>query len=390
MSKDIAEVVRELTPEEAQKRILKHRLPVTRRRVESELPGLPPIRKASELVAERMSLPPELVEGLLHRGSTMVYGGGSKTNKTFAMMDLAVSVASGSPWWGLKTSQGRVLYMDFELQQSFFRERLDKIANAKGIPMAALDEIDVWNLRGHATDLSALTEEIIARIKDTPYSLIVIDPIYKVLGERDENNAGDINSLMNELDKIAVASNAAIVVGHHFSKGNQAGKESMDRISGSGVFGRSPDAIVIITKHEQQDVYTVETTLRNHKSLEPFCVEWNYPLMVRNESLDPKKLKKPGAFAQQFTPQQLLMALGNDEMTTAEWETESCTLFKMSKRTFADKKKILVDEEKTVVKGDNGKWKPTTPLGFSETKMRALLKETQLQTATTAISPIAA
>jgi hypothetical protein len=129
----------------------------------------------------------------------------------------------------------------------------------------------------------------------------------------------------------------------------------MDRISGSGVFGRSPDAIVIITKHEQQDVYTVETTLRNHKSLEPFCVEWNYPLMMRNTSLDPKKLKKPGAFAQQFTPQQLLMALGNDEMTTAEWEAESCTLYKMSKRTFADKKKILVDEEKTVVKGDNCK-----------------------------------
>jgi hypothetical protein len=390
MSKDIAEVVRDLSPEEAQKRILKHRLPVTRRRVESERPGLPPIKKASALVAERMSLPPELVEGLLHRGSTMVYGGGSKTNKTFAMMDLALSVASGSSWWGLPTSQGRVLYMDFELQQPHFRDRLDKIVGAKGIPLGALEEIDVWNLRSHATDLSALTEEIMQRIKDTSYALIIIDPIYKVLGDRDENSAGDINSLMNELDKIAVASNAAIVVGHHFSKGNQAGKESMDRISGSGVFGRSPDAIVIITKHEQQDVYTVETTLRNHKSLEPFCVEWNYPLMMRNTSLDPKKLKKPGAFAQQFTPQQLLMALGNDEMTTAEWEAESCTLYKMSKRTFADKKKILVDEEKTVVKGDNGKWKATTPLGIADTKIRALLKETQLQTATTAIAPIAA
>lgn len=390
MSKDIAEVVRDLSPEGARIRVLKHRLPVTRRRVEPDRPGLPPIKKASALVAERMSLPPELVEGLLHRGSTMVYGGGSKTNKTFAMMDLAVSVASGSSWWGLKASQGRVLYMDFELQQAFFRERLDKIANAKGIPMAALDEIDVWNLRGHATDLSAISEEIIARIKDTPYSLIVIDPIYKVLGERDENSAGDINSLMNELDKIAVASNAAIVVGHHFSKGNQAGKESMDRISGSGVFGRSPDAIVIITKHEQQDVYTVETTLRNHKSLEPFCVEWSHPLMVRNTSLDPKKLKKPGAFAQQFTPQQLLMALGNDEMTTAEWKKQTCDLFKMSERTFDTKKGILVKEEKTVVKSDNNKWKATVPLGIADTKTRALLKETQLQTATTAIAPIAA
>lgn len=36
--------------------------------------------------------------------------------------------------------------------------------------------------------------------------LIAIDPIYKVMGKRDEKSAGDINSLMNELDKLAVAS----------------------------------------------------------------------------------------------------------------------------------------------------------------------------------------
>lgn len=392
MSKDIAQVVTDLSPEAARSRILDNRRPFIKKSVEPVRSALPPIIKASALVAERLPLPPELVEGLIHRGSTMVYGGGSKTNKTFALIDLAVSVASGTPWWDLKTSQGKVLYMDLELQPSFFRERLDQISDAKGVQICALDEIDVWNLRGHATDLSALTEEIIARIKDTPYSLIVIDPIYKVLGNRDENSAGDINSLMNELDKIAVASNATIVVGHHFSKGNQAGKESMDRISGSGVFGRSPDAIVIITKHEQDDVYTVETTLRNHKRLDPFCVEWVHPLMVRKTSLDPKKLKKPGAFAQQFTTGQLLMALGNDEMTTTEWKKQTCDLFKMSERTFDAKKSILVNEEKTVVKGDNNKWKATTPLGIADTKMRTLLKEreTQLQTATTAIAPVAA
>lgn len=390
MSKDITEIVKGLDPEAARSTILNNRRPFIRKSVEPVRPGLPPIKKASALVAERLPLPPELVEGLIHRGSTMVYGGGSKTNKTFALMDLAVSVASGTPWWDLKTSQGKVLYMDFELRQSFFRDRLDKISDAKGVQISALDEIDVWNLRGHATDLSAITEEIIQRIKDTPYALIVLDPIYKVLGERDENSAGDINSLMNELDKIAVASNATIVVGHHFSKGNQAGKESMDRISGSGVFGRSPDAIVIITKHEQDHVYTVETTLRNHKALEPFCVEWNHPLMVRNTSLDPKKLKKPGAFAQQFTTGQLLMALGNDEMTTTEWKKQTCDLFKMSERTFDAKKSILVNEEKTVVKGDNGKWKATAPLGIADTKMRDRLKETQLQTATGANAVVAA
>ena len=389
MSSDMSDVVRNLPPVDAKHRVLNGCRPITRRRTESSYPGLPPIKKASALIKEPRNLPPELVEGLIHRGATMVYGGGSKTNKTFALMDLAVSVAAGVPWWELKTQQGKVLYLDFELQEGFFRERLDKIANAKGVQMDSLDSIDVWNLRGHAADLSLLSAEIIQRVQGEGYSLIIIDPIYKALGDRDENSAGDINSLMNELDKVAVASGAAIVIGHHFSKGNQAGKESMDRISGSGVFGRSPDAIVIITKHEQDDVYTVETTLRNHKRLDPFCVEWEYPLMVRNLQLDPKKLKKPGAFTQQFTTKDLLLALGSGEMTNKEWETETCKVTEMSPRTFALKKSILV-KDKSVTQDENGKWKATTPLGFVDANTRARLKETQLQTATAAIASIAA
>ena len=47
--------------------------------------------------------------------------------------------------------------------------------------------------------------------------------------------------LMNALRKLANKSKAAIVFAHHSSKGNQSGKESQDRISGSGVWGRAVD-----------------------------------------------------------------------------------------------------------------------------------------------------
>ena len=45
-------------------------------------------------------------------------------------------------------------------------------------------------------------------------------------------------------------SGAAILYAAHFSKGNQAGKDAIDRISGSGVFGRDADTLIILTKHE--------------------------------------------------------------------------------------------------------------------------------------------
>lgn len=382
MKTDVSDAIKNLTRTQTRQALMKHRQPATKPAKRSPLP---PIKKASKLIDERLPLPPELVKGLLYRGSTMVYGGGSKTNKTFAMMDLAVSVATGRPWWDLRTTKGRVLYLDFELQEAFFRERLDKIATAKGVTVEALDNVDVWNLRGHAADLSTIVEEIIQRIKGTPYSLIIIDPIYKVLGERDENSAGDINSLMNELEKMAVTSGASIVVGHHFSKGNQAGKESMDRISGSGVFGRSPDAIVIITKHEQEDVYTVEATLRNHKAMEPFCVQWVYPLMVRNDEHDPAQLKKPGVFKEKFKAEALLQFIEGESLTTTEWQKKACDELKMSPRTFATKKGKLVADK--LVKEVNGKWEP---MPFSSHWFKKRTQETQLQTANTATAPVAA
>jgi len=42
-----------------------------------------------------------------------------------------------------------------------------------------------------------------------------------------------------------------------FSKGNQAKKSPIDRISGS-VFGRGMRYLVMITEHKQQDAYTVD------------------------------------------------------------------------------------------------------------------------------------
>lgn len=44
----------------------------------------------------------------------------------------------------------------------------------------------------------------------------------------------------------------ALVYADHFSKGNQAGKKAIDRISGSGVTARDPDAIVTITELEDE------------------------------------------------------------------------------------------------------------------------------------------
>lgn len=252
---------------------------------------LPPILPGHAFMGQPEPEPPQLVEGVLHQGAKMVLGGPSKARKSWSLIDLMISVSTGSPWWGFPTRLGRALYLNFELPPFALQYRINRIAAAKEI--SDFTGFDIWNLRGHATDFSALIPKILGRIRDTGYSLILIDPIYKGLGARNENDAGDIASLLNEVEQLAAKSGAAAVFGAHFSKGNQAGKESIDRIGGSGVFARDPDVILTMTPHEEDDAHVIDLTLRALPPVKPFVVRWCESIFITDRNADPAALKAP-------------------------------------------------------------------------------------------------
>jgi hypothetical protein len=112
-----------------------------------------------------------------------------------------------------------------------------------------------------------------------------------------------------------------LAITHHFSKGNQSAKDSIDRFSGSGVFARFPDALLTMTKHEEDNAFTVDATVRNFAPMNPFVLRWQHPLMVADASLDPANVKKPaGAFQAKYTLEQVLTVMGLKVMTAREIE----------------------------------------------------------------------
>lgn len=275
---------------------------------------LPEIDNAAALLADdTIKLPPELIESVLHQGLKAVLGSNSKARKTWILLDVAISVATGTKFWKWNTHKGRVLYINFEIPRAFIRSRIKLLYQAKGIDDAS--NLDVWTLRGHGAALWRLLPALLAKIEAGKYALIIIDPIYKGLGGRDENSAGDISELCNELERLAVATGAAVLYAAHFSKGNQAAKEAIDRIGGSGVFGRDADSIIILTKHDTPDAYTVDLILRNLPEQPPFVVEWDFPVMHQRTDLDPAKLKQTAGRKREHDPRNLLAAIIN---STAE------------------------------------------------------------------------
>ena len=153
----------------------------------------------------------------------------------------------------------------------------------------------VWNLRGHNADLTLLRPKLEEQLDRYEFGMIILDPAYKVLGARDENANGDIASLMNELEGLVQRTRAALVVAHHFAKGDSTGKNAMDRMSGAGAWARDPDSIVVLTPHEEEECFTVTPILRNLPRVDEFVVRWDYPRMLVAKDLNPEALRRPQA-----------------------------------------------------------------------------------------------
>lgn len=303
---------------------------------------------------------PVLIDGLLKQGSKMVLGGSSKSFKTWTLLNMGLSVAYDVPFWGHEVKQGRVLYVDLELDEEDLQYRKDRIMRAMGIPESQPGKFDVlplrrklnqWRKQNRKGDILIDPFEEIVRmveISGNEYSLIILDPLYKFLGSRNENDAGDMGDLFADIECLADDTGAAVAIGVHFSKGNQAGKEAMDRISGSGVFARDPDSVLVMTKHEQDGCFSVEASLRKFKPLPAFSVRWEEPLMVRDDSLDPTRLKGKAGRKTDFDPEQALEYLPTDGtgLTRAEWQRRVIESEGMSKGTFDKLVKALESENK--------------------------------------------
>lgn len=183
----------------------------------------------------------DLIEGVLRQGHKMLLAGPSKAGKSYLLINLCVSIAEGVPWLGHQCAQGRVMYINLEVDAKSAMHRVIQIYTARGLKRSG--NFELWNLRGSAEPLDKMLTKIIRRMRRRQYAAVVIDPLYKVI-TGDENSAEQMAKFCNLFDRISREAGCAVIYAHHHSKGAQGGKKAMDRSSGSGVFARDPDAIL--------------------------------------------------------------------------------------------------------------------------------------------------
>ncbi|MEM6852910.1 MAG: AAA family ATPase [Planctomycetota bacterium] len=240
-------------------------------------------------------LRPVLVDGLLRRGEVGNLVAASKVGKSWLAYDLAASVITGTNWLGtFACKTGRVLLIDNELHPETIAHRVPKVAHAHHMDIAELDAgLDVLSLRGRGVVLDEKSSgPIIAAIESGVYSLIIADAWYRFIppGINENDNAG-VMGLYNLLDRYAATTDAAWLVVHHASKGQQGEKAVTDVGAGAGAQSRAADAHVVLRPHEEDDAVVLEAKVRSFAPVKPVGLRWDFPLWRRADDLDPDSIK---------------------------------------------------------------------------------------------------
>ena len=264
---------------------------------ENEADDLPPAESLADSWDNVPPLKEELIPGVLRVGHKMLLAGPSKAGKSFLLIGLAIAIAEGGKWLGMQCRQGRVLYVNLELDRPSCLHRFHDIYEKRGLSPANVGNVTIWNLRGKSASMDRLAPILIHRFKSRGYSAVIIDPIYKVI-TGDENNATEMSKFCSYFDSIAAEMNVSVIYCHHHSKGASSKySNSADRSSGSGVFARDPDAILdmrelktdgLEAKYREThpgacDILTaweVRGTLREFAPMQTKRVWFDYPIHV--------------------------------------------------------------------------------------------------------------
>ena len=281
-------------------------------KIEIDGKTFPAIMDLSSVWGKQIHLTPPLIDNVLRQGHKMMLSGTSKAGKTFALMQLAVAVATGRPWFGFSCRKGKPLYINLELDEMSCIARFKKIGAALKLKTEDVENIIIWNLRGYAVAFEKIAPKIAELVKTYALDLVIIDPIYKVFSGS-ENDQETVAVFCNSMDLIAQAG-ASVVYCHHHSKGIQGNKDPMDRASGSGVFARDADALLdmieiflpgkapINPAKPAVSAWQLSGVLREFPPFQPKKVYFDYPLheVCTDGALDsakPLTLQSAGAQA---------------------------------------------------------------------------------------------
>jgi hypothetical protein len=200
------------------------------------------LMSAAQLLA--LPAPEWLVDGVLETRTLSVLYGPSKSCKSFAALDLAMCLATNTPWHGHAVKGGTVVYVIGEgttgaakRLKAWMQHHDVSEANEAFFLLTAPQLTD-------GNELADLTAQLAdKKIKPT---LIVLDTLARCFVGGDENSAQEIGRFVGACGHLQTATGAAVLIVHHTGKMTGKGKQPIER--GSSALRAAADVMIAQTR----------------------------------------------------------------------------------------------------------------------------------------------
>ena len=225
---------------------------------------------AKDLLSKHYEPVPEIVQGLIGPG-LYVLAGAPKIGKSWLVLDLAVSVSKGVPFWTHETLQSDVLYLSLEDSEERIQNRLRLVSNGDaGNIYFATDVEPIEN--GFEKQISSFLEN------NKKVKLVVVDTFGKARGSKTTKTGyAEDYALMTGIKRLAMRFNVAIILVHHTKKREE--DDIMAMISGTnGIFGCADGGMVLHRPDRSSDEATLYTTGRDFDDCK-FSLKLNKEIM---------------------------------------------------------------------------------------------------------------
>jgi 5S rRNA maturation endonuclease (ribonuclease M5) len=193
-----------------------------------------PVLSIGEMARRVDAAPPAkfIVRRLLVEGDYGVMGATKKFGKTFAMGDLAVTVAAGGSFLGQYPVDraGPVLLFAGEGGQRKIVRRCRAIAAHHGI---VLDDLPLY-VYERAPKLADLEQvaRLAATVEQIRPVLVIVDPAYLAVSGAETYSLTSMGTLLERAQLICQSAGSGLIVSHHWNKTGQG--STADRFTGSG------------------------------------------------------------------------------------------------------------------------------------------------------------
>lgn len=328
-----------------------------------------PFSGYSDFMAQPMTTPRWLIEGIWVHQSHGIISGDPKTSKSLLTLAMGISVASGKPFLGefpVHTT-GPVLIVQEENSPWDVQDKMRKLSRFYGIiksedievskprqgdvgysmRLAFPDDIPLHILNNWGYDMGEEEhrEALETAIQEIQPVMVVLDPLYLMVGDADTDKDGAMRPYLRWLLHLRHTYGLAPIVVHHFTKSrhDSAGgiKKFGNRMAGTGALYRWVDSALYVEAEEPESPWN--RRLRINREFRAVAPQKSLDTLMEIGEYGQSRMKV--AVSDYSASGQLDILVVNEPGITL---TQAAEVLGMDKRTV---RKLAVGSEKIAMEG---------------------------------------